>query len=105
MKLLSGLGRSVVHVLVNNMQVLLLLLLVRTTSSQPIIQEVFYDFDDDYGVDIDPADYVWTPPPVTTGRPTPVRPCGVICQFERQGRRTLRVPDSTVKPSGVVLLS
>ena len=104
MKLLSGLGRSVVYVLVNNMQVLLILLLVRTTSSRPIIQEVFYDFEDDYG-DIDPADYVWTPPPVTTGRPTPVRPCGVICQFERQGRRTLRVPDSTVKPSGVVLSS
>ena len=105
MKLLSGLGRSVVYVLVNNMQVLLILLLVRTTSSRPIIQEVFYNFDDDYGLDIDPVDYVWTPPPVTTGRPTPVRPCGVICQFERQGRRTLRVPDSTVKPSGVVLAS
>ena len=89
------------HVLVNNMQVLLLLLFVRTTSSQPIVREVFYDFDDDYGTDLDPADYVWTPPPVTTGRPTSVRPCGVICQFERQGRRTPRVFDSTVKPSGV----
>ena len=70
------------------MQVLLLLLFVCTTSSHPIVREVFYDFDDDYATDFESHDYVWTPPPVTTLRPIPARPCGVICQFERQDHYT-----------------
>ena len=77
------------------MQVLLLLLFVRTTSTRPIGQEIFYDFDDDYGADLDPHDYDWPQPLATTGRPIPVRPCGVICQFERQGRGTSSLSNTT----------
>ena len=83
------------------MQVLLLLLFVRTISSRPIVREVFYDFDDDYGIDFESHDYVWTPPPVTTLRPIPVRPCGVICQFEQQDHYTLSSTGAaTETPSG-----
>ena len=98
---MSGLGWSVAQIPVNNMQVLLLSLFVRTTSSHPIVREVFYDFDDDYGTDFESHDYVWTPPPVTTVRPIPARPCGVICQFEQQDHYTSSLTGATTEaPSG-----